>query len=221
MHVGIEYTSHRLRLCLFHLVVLVVPQPISICVLNQLTRHSVWFNSRSFASLPGETTSIFNHFKLPCWSKKLKVSSWVINLIQKMHTELSRKNISTEKFLCIVQSTHSTQHVKYSACFLGHFCRPWQNVRRQTTGQLEASHQQRKSNRKYAEKFLFYGLWDTAWQHLDVIQAETLFTVLFLFFVVHNIALSAADHARHLAHFWGNCDGGPKYTLHSKSNYTT
>ena len=34
-------------------------------------------------------------------------------------------------------------------------------------------------------------------QHLDVIWAEMLFTN---FFVVHNIALSAANHARHLAH---------------------
>ena len=51
--------------------------------------------------------------------------------------------------------------------------------------QLEASHQQRKSDRKYAEDFplIFMGC--------DVIREETLFTI---FFVVHNIALSAADH---------------------------
>ena len=51
--------------------------------------------------------------------------------------------------------------------------------------QLEASHQQRKSDRQYAEDFplIFIGC--------DVIQAETLFTN---FFVVHNITLSVADH---------------------------
>ena len=54
-------------------------------------------------------------------------------------------------------------------------------------------------------------------QHLDTIRAEMLFAN---FFVMHNMALSAADHARHPAHASGklNCEGGP-YTLRSKSNY--
>ena len=34
-------------------------------------------------------------------------------------------------------------------------------------------------------------------QHLDTIRAEMLFAN---FFVMHNMSLSAADHARHLAH---------------------
>ena len=53
-------------------------------------------------------------------------------------------------------------------------------------------------------------------QHLDTIRAEMLFAN---FFVMHNMSVSAADHARHLAHVSGklNCEGGP-YTLHSKSN---
>ena len=37
--------------------------------------------------------------------------------------------------------------------FLELFCRPWRKVRRRTTRQLETSHQQRKSDRKYAEDF--------------------------------------------------------------------
>ena len=79
---------------IFVSVVLVVPQPVGVHVLNQLTNPSVWFNFHSFASLPGEAASIFNHFKSPC--------SQVINLVKKMHTKLSGKNISAEEFLCIV-----------------------------------------------------------------------------------------------------------------------
>ena len=83
----------------------------------------------------------------------------------------------TEQFLCIVRSTQSTKLVKCSACFSS----LW-NVRRRTTCRREVSHQQRKSNRKYAEDFPLI---------FRVIWAETLFTN---FFVVHNISLSAADH---------------------------
>ena len=87
--------------CVFFVsVVLVVPQPISVRVLNQLTNCSVWFNSRSYASFPGEMTSVFNHFKSPCRSEKLKANSQVINLVQKMHTRLSGKNI--EQCFCAV-----------------------------------------------------------------------------------------------------------------------
>ena len=92
-----------------------------------------------------------------------------------------REEYCTEQFLCVVRSTQSAKHVKCSACFFS----SWRNVRRRTTRQLEASHQQRKSDRKYAEDFplIFMGC--------DVIRGEKLFTN---FFVVHNIALSAADH---------------------------
>ena len=76
----------------------------SVLVLNQLTNHRVWFNSCSYMSVPGETTFIFTHSKLPCHSEKLKASSWVINVIRNLPTKLSGKNISTEKFLCIVRS---------------------------------------------------------------------------------------------------------------------
>ena len=145
------------RVPFFVSVVLVVPQPVGVHVLNQLTNCSVWFNSSSYASLPGEMTHVFNHLKLPCRSEKQKTSSRVINLVKKTHTKLSRKNISPEKFLCIVQSTQSTQHVKCSTCFLGLFCRPWRNIHRMTH-QLEASHLLRKRDRKDAENFPFNGL---------------------------------------------------------------
>ena len=89
--------------------------------------------------------------------------------------------VCTEQFLCVVQSTQSAKHVKCSACFFS----SWWNVQCRTTHQLEASHQQRKSDRKYAEDFPLICM------GCDVIRAEMLFTN---FFVVHNIALSAADH---------------------------
>ena len=50
---------------------------------NQLTNRSIWFSSCSYASLPGETTSIFSHFKSPCWSEKPKASSRGMNLKKK------------------------------------------------------------------------------------------------------------------------------------------
>ena len=154
---------------------------------NQLTNRSVRFNSRFYASLPGETTSIFNHFKSPWRSEKLKASSQVMNLAKKTHTKISGKSIIQNSFsVCTINAERQACEVQRLLLqFLGLFCRPWRNVRRRTTRQLEAPHQQRKGDRKYAEDFplIFMGC--------DVIWAEMLFTN---FFVVHNITLSAADH---------------------------
>ena len=97
MCMDIIYASNWLRMCPFCLCGVVVPQPISAHALNQLTNRSVWFSSLSYVS--GKATSVFNHFKLPCQSKKLKTSSWVINFVKKTHTELSGMNIPTEKFV--------------------------------------------------------------------------------------------------------------------------
>ena len=45
-------------------VVLVVPQPVGVRVLNQLTSLSIQFNSHSWVlCITGKTTSVFNHFK--------------------------------------------------------------------------------------------------------------------------------------------------------------
>ena len=84
---------------------------------NQLTNHSVWFNSCSYASLPGEMTSVFSHFKSPCWSEKLKASSRVMNLVKKTAHQNFQEEHYTETFLCVVRSTWSAKHVKCSACF--------------------------------------------------------------------------------------------------------
>ena len=96
-------------------------------------------------------------------------------------------------------SVHCTISAEHLACqvqhqlfqFLGLFCCPWRNVWRQTTHQLEASCRQRQSDRKYTKISHFRGCEMLSWQHLDVIWAEMLFTN---FFVVQNIALSAANH---------------------------
>ena len=188
-------------------VVLVVPQPVGVRVLNQLTNHSVQFNSH------------FSHFKLPCPSKKLKVSSLVINFVKKTRTKLSRKNISTEKFLCIVWSMQSTQRVKCSACFLGLFCHPWWNVWRQMMRQLEAAHQQRTSSRKYTENFPFYGLWDTIFIAFGLNLSGDAFHKFHCSVQHHS---SAVDHARQL--FWrmflGNCEGR-LYILHTQNQIAT
>jgi len=71
---------------------------------NQLTNRSVWFNSRSYASLPGETTSVFSHFKSPCRSEKPKASSRVMNL-KKMHTKISGKSMIQNSF-CALYDQH-------------------------------------------------------------------------------------------------------------------
>ena len=165
--------------CAFFMsVVLVVPWQIGICVLNQLTNHSVQFSSHSYTSVPGEMASIFNHFKSPYWSKKLKVSSLVVNLIKKMHTRISGKNICTETFPCIVQLVQNTEHMKCSVCFLGLFCQrhPWWTAQCRTTGQIQASHWQSKSVGKKLKIFHFMGCRTPSSHHLDIIWVETLFT---------------------------------------------
>ena len=75
--------------CAFFIsVMLVVSQPVGAYVLNQPINRSLRFSSRSYASLPGETTSVFSCFKSPCQCKMLKASSRVINLIKKIHIKL-------------------------------------------------------------------------------------------------------------------------------------
>ena len=91
------------RVPFFVSLVLVVPQPVGVHVLNQLTNCSVWFNSRSYASLPGEMTHVFNHFKSPCQSEKQKTSSQVINLVKK-HTPNFPGRIYLQKSFCALYS---------------------------------------------------------------------------------------------------------------------
>ena len=115
----------------------------------------------------------------------------------------SKKNTPTfpGRVLYSKVSMHCTINAEHQACevqhlllqFLGLSCRLWWNVRHRTTYQLKASHQQKKSDRKYAEDFpwIFMGCETSSSQHLDIIWVETLFTS---FFVAQNSALSASDH---------------------------
>ena len=187
VRVGIRFASNRLCVCLFVSEMLVVPQPIGVRVLT------IW-PIVVFGSIP----AFMRHFL----ARRLPFS-----IISNRHAETrswkwapgwwSLPKNRTPKFLERVLyrtvSVHCPISAERQACevqhpllqFLGLFCRPWRNVRRRTKRQLEASHQQRKSDRKYPEDFplIFMGC--------DVIWAEMLFTN---FFVVHNITLSAADH---------------------------
>ena len=83
---------------------------------NQLTNRSVWFSSRSYASLLGKTTSVFSHFK----NRHAEVRSWkrAPGWWKKKKRNAHQEKCYTEQFLCvIVQSTQSAKHVKCSTCF--------------------------------------------------------------------------------------------------------
>ena len=167
--------------CAFLCQMLVAPQPVGVCVLT--TWPIVAFSSipalmRHFLARQLPFSIISNcHAEARSWKRAPR---WWISPKKNAHQNF-REEYDTEQFLCIVQSTQSAKHVKCSACFFS----SWRNVRRRTTRRLEVSHQQRKSDMKYAEDFplIFTGC--------DVIWAEMLFTN---FFVVHNISLSAASH---------------------------
>ena len=90
VHVGIRFSSNLF--CVWGIGCATASQRSHF---NQLSNRSVRFNSCPSASLPGEMTSVFNHFKSPCWSKKLKTSPWVINLVcfLKRTPRISRKSI--------------------------------------------------------------------------------------------------------------------------------
>ena len=158
---------------------------------NQLTNLSIQFSSHLYVSLPGKTTSVSVISNIHAEARSWKRAPW---------WWISQKK-RTPKFpgrvLYRTVSVHCTINTERQACevqrlllhFLGLFCCPWWNVQHRTTCHLEASHQQRKNDRKYAEDFplIFMGC--------DIIRAETLFTN---FFVVHNIAL--CSRSWHL--FW-------------------
>ena len=79
VHLGIKCSSNWLQVCPFRVCEVGYATANQQSCFNKLTNRSVWFNSRSYASLPDETTSVFMHFKSPCRSEKLKASSLVIN----------------------------------------------------------------------------------------------------------------------------------------------
>ena len=172
MHVGIKCTSNRLCVCPFRLC------GVGCATANWHSRFKPADQLYCPVQFPLSCVTswwddfCFQSFQITCQSWKRAPRGYILS---KNPTELSSKNISTEE--CIVRSMQTAHHVKCSACFLRLFCLPWQNVRRQTTHQLEASHQQRKSNRKYAEDFplICMGCEMLSSQHLDVFQDETLF----------------------------------------------
>ena len=96
-----------------------------------------------YVSLHGKTTSILNHFKSPCRSKRLIVivSSLVVNLVQKK----KKKKKSTPKFPRRIHgkvSMHCTINAERPACevqclLIGLFCHPWWNVRHWMTHELK------------------------------------------------------------------------------------
>ena len=102
MRVGIKFVSNWLHICLFCVWDVGCATANQHSRFNQLTNRSVWFNSCSYASLPCETTSVFNHFKSPCWSKKLKASSSVMNLVPpQKNPKISGKSIIQKSF-CVL-----------------------------------------------------------------------------------------------------------------------
>ena len=77
---------------------------IGIHTLNRLTNCSVQLGSCYYVSVPGETTSV-----LVISNGHTEASCRVINLIKKAHAKLGRKNMSTEKFQCIVRPASEVQ----------------------------------------------------------------------------------------------------------------
>ena len=186
VRVGIRFASNRLCVCLFVSEMLVVPQLIGICVLTSwpiIAFGSIPAFMRHFLARWLPFSFISNrHAEARSWKQ---APGWWISPKKRTPKFPGRVLYRTISVRCTINAERQACEVQLLLLqFLRLFCRPWRNVRRRTTRQLEASHQQRKSDRKYAEDIpiIFMGC--------DVIRAETLFTN---FFVVHNITLSAAN----------------------------
>ena len=177
IRVGIKLTSNRLCVCLFVSKMLVVPQPIGVRVLTSwpiIVFGSIPTLMRHFLARRLLFSIISNHHaKARSWKWAPR---WWISPKKRTPKFSGRVRYRTI-------SVHCTISTECQACEVQRLL--LQFLAECTTRQLEASHQQRKSERKYAEDFplIFMGC--------DVIQVETLFTN---FFVVHNITLSAANH---------------------------
>ena len=109
---GIKFASNQLCMCLFLCQRCWLCHSQLVFAFNQMTNCSIRLNSRSYASLPGETTSISNHFKSPCRSELPGDESRQKNTHQNF-----REEYYTAKFLCIVRSTQSAKHVKRNTSF--------------------------------------------------------------------------------------------------------
>ena len=174
---------NRLCMCLFVSEMLVVPQPIGVRVLT------IW-PIVAFSSIPAfmrhflarrRLFSIISNRHAEVGSWKWAPRWWIPpkNHTPKFPGRVLYRKVSVR---CMINADQACEVQRLLLQFLGLFCRPWRNY---DVEQLEASHQQRKSDRKYAEDFplIFIGC--------DVIRVEMLFTY---FFLVRNIALSTAYH---------------------------
>ena len=144
------------------------------------------------------------------------------------HQKTAHQNFQEEyyyfiqKSFCALYNQHrapSMLNAVPASSVLGTFLSP-RNVRHRTTCQLKASHQQRKSDRNTLKISYLMGCKTPFSQHMDVIQVEMLFTN---FFVVQNIAVSAADHGIYsVARFRkSDCKGGPYIYIHYAQNRIT
>ena len=129
-------------------------------------------------------TSVFNHFELSCLSKKLKASSWVVNLLKKVYIQIFGKNIQK----CFHAMSASWD---FSVSHGGMYDVDW-------CASLKCRINKRKAIGSTLKIFHFMGCEMPFSEHLDIIWAETLFTS----FLVEDITLSAADRAGHL---FGTC----------------
>ena len=187
VRVGIKFASNRLCMCLFVSEMLVVPQPIGVRVLTGwpiIAFSSIPTFMRHFLARWLPFSIISNrHAEVRSW--KRVPGGWILTKKRtlKFPGRVLYRTVSVRCKIIAERQAYEVQRLLLQ--FLELFCRPWRKVRRRTTRQLETSHQQRKSDRKYAEDFpLIY-------MGCDVIRVETLFTN---FFVMHHITLSAANH---------------------------
>ena len=169
VRVGIKFASNRLCMCLFVSEMLVVPQPIGVRVLT------IW-PIVAFSSIPAfmrhflarrRLFSIISNRHAEVGSWKWAPRWWIPpkNHTPKFPGRVLYRKVSVR---CTINADQACEVQRLLLQFLGLFCCPWRNVQCRTTRHLEASHQQRKSDRKYAEDFpLIY-------MGCDVIQAEML-----------------------------------------------
>ena len=106
------------------------------------------------------------------------------------------KSYALQKSFCALYDQSRLPSIWSAASAFWDWYYPWRNVWRWTMYQLEMSHQQRKSVRKYSEDFPFYGLWDAVFTAFRCNLSRDAFHK-FLFGAQHS-SLSAVDHTRQL-----------------------
>ena len=155
VRVCIKFASTQLCVCLFVSDVLVVPQPIGIRVLTSwpiVAFGSVSAFMRHFLARRLPFSIISNrHAKARSWKR---APGWWISPKKRTPKFPGRVLYRTVSVRCTISAERQACEVQRLLLqFLGLFCHPWWNVRHRTARQLEASHQQRKGDRKYAEDF--------------------------------------------------------------------